>query len=431
MKLEVPESFEDVAVEFSREEWEMLSEKEKKLHQEVMVQNFNHMIDVGYNIPVDHLWSFIFKDKMLPSDNGDRRRNLQQNQLPGNRISINRNADFFEIQSLQSFHEKSQDVEFNKAVSDKMSLTRENAVPSETRHNCKESNEKFIKKSKLEMHLQTPMEMALSHLNYNNSVTFNANDLTDQLMPSGKRENNTVALQEQICSKEKLHKCVTCGKSFIDRKTLTVHMIIHTDQKLYKCTMCDKSFTQRSNMTSHQRIHSGQKPYKCATCGKSFRQKGNMYRHQHTHTGQKPYKCTVCGKSFIQKGNLVKHQHIHTRENTYKCTMCDKSFVQKKQMVSHQSTHTVQENYKCVTCGKSFRQKGHMYRHQNIHTGQKPYKCTTCDKSFTQKYSMKRHQCIHTGQKPHKCAMCYKSFRQASTLKRHQRIHCRQKSSKF
>ncbi|XP_043922299.1 extracellular calcium-sensing receptor-like [Protopterus annectens] len=44
---EVPESFEDVAVEFSREEWEMLSEKEKKLHQEVMLQNFDHMIDVG------------------------------------------------------------------------------------------------------------------------------------------------------------------------------------------------------------------------------------------------------------------------------------------------------------------------------------------------------------------------------------------------
>ncbi|XP_043923804.1 putative zinc finger protein 705E isoform X3 [Protopterus annectens] len=87
MKLEVPESFEDVAVEFSREEWEMLSEKEKKLHQEVMVQNFDHMIDVGYNIPVDHLWSLILKDKMLSSGIGDRGRNLQQNQLPGDRIS--------------------------------------------------------------------------------------------------------------------------------------------------------------------------------------------------------------------------------------------------------------------------------------------------------------------------------------------------------
>ncbi|XP_043922352.1 zinc finger protein 81-like [Protopterus annectens] len=203
MKLEVPESFEDVAVEFSREEWEMLSEKEKKLHQEVMVQNFDHMIDVGYNIPVDHLWSLILKDKILPSDNGDRGMTLQQNQLPGNIISINRDGDFSEIQSLQSFHEKSRDAEFNKALSDKMLITRQDAVYSETRHYSKESNGRFIKKDMLEIHLQTCREVTCSQHNHKNSVTSNGNNLTDQLSHNGKTQNNTMALPEQICNKEK------------------------------------------------------------------------------------------------------------------------------------------------------------------------------------------------------------------------------------
>ncbi|XP_043923803.1 zinc finger protein 300-like isoform X2 [Protopterus annectens] len=288
----------------------MLSEKEKKLHQEVMVQNFDHMIDVGYNIPVDHLWSLILKDKMLSSGIGDRGRNLQQNQLPGDRISINRDADFSEIQSLQSSHEKPQDTEFNKAISDKMSITTENAVHSETRHNCKESDDGFIKKNK-QTHLQTPIEMACSQLNHN-SIIFNINDLTNQLSHSEKIQNNTMALHERISNKNKLYKCVTCGKSFTDRKTITVHMIIHTSQKPYKCTMCNKRFTQRSNMISHQRIHSGQKPYQCSVCGKRFTQRSNMISHQSTHSGQKPYQCSVCDKRFAWKRTMVHHQHIHT-----------------------------------------------------------------------------------------------------------------------
>ncbi|XP_043935854.1 zinc finger protein 789-like isoform X2 [Protopterus annectens] len=55
MKLEVPEKFEDVAVEFSREEWNMLNKEEKLLHREVMMENFENMVSLGYNIPVQKL----------------------------------------------------------------------------------------------------------------------------------------------------------------------------------------------------------------------------------------------------------------------------------------------------------------------------------------------------------------------------------------
>ncbi|XP_043943316.1 protein ZNF738-like isoform X4 [Protopterus annectens] len=66
MKLEVPETFDDVAVDFSIEEWKMLSKEEKELHREVMVQNFEYMVSVGYDIPVRTLLLLLDKPRDVP-----------------------------------------------------------------------------------------------------------------------------------------------------------------------------------------------------------------------------------------------------------------------------------------------------------------------------------------------------------------------------
>ncbi|XP_043923836.1 zinc finger protein 454-like isoform X2 [Protopterus annectens] len=87
MKLEVPETFEDVAVEFSGEEWEMLSKPEKELHKEVMVQNYENMISVGYNIPVDHLWLYIKNFETVSPCETKAGMMVQQILVPGTRTS--------------------------------------------------------------------------------------------------------------------------------------------------------------------------------------------------------------------------------------------------------------------------------------------------------------------------------------------------------
>ncbi|XP_043942445.1 nuclear factor 7, brain-like [Protopterus annectens] len=46
--LTVPESFEDLAVMFSEEEWKMLRKQDKELHREVMIQNYETLISVGH-----------------------------------------------------------------------------------------------------------------------------------------------------------------------------------------------------------------------------------------------------------------------------------------------------------------------------------------------------------------------------------------------
>ncbi|KAJ8004697.1 hypothetical protein DPEC_G00139000, partial [Dallia pectoralis] len=72
----------------------------------------------------------------------------------------------------------------------------------------------------------------------------------------------------------------------------------HKEKKSYCCSRCGRSFLSRSLLKIHMNIHTGVKPYPRSDCGKSFSQVGSLKAHQHIHTGEKPYTCYDCGKDF-------------------------------------------------------------------------------------------------------------------------------------
>uniref|UniRef100_A0A8D2LBB9 Uncharacterized protein n=2 Tax=Varanus komodoensis TaxID=61221 RepID=A0A8D2LBB9_VARKO len=127
--------------------------------------------------------------------------------------------------------------------------------------------------------------------------------------------------------KERRRKmCPVCGKTFKDKSALSSHCRTHTGEKPYECGECGKSFSRNQNLIRHKIIHTGDKPYKCMECGKSFSMSINLTSHQRTHTGEKPYKCTDCGRSFRHRSSLTEHQRMHTGEKPYTCMECGKSF---------------------------------------------------------------------------------------------------------
>ena len=61
----------------------------------------------------------------------------------------------------------------------------------------------------------------------------------------------------------------------------------------YECKQCGKAFTSSSSFRRHEEYHSREKSYVCKQCGKAFPFPSSLQIHERIHTGEKPYMCKV------------------------------------------------------------------------------------------------------------------------------------------
>ncbi|XP_060094660.1 zinc finger protein 154-like [Heteronotia binoei] len=358
-------TFEEVSVNFTKEEWALLDPGQRDLHWEVMLENFANVTCPG---------EALIPKLDLISSHKEREPLLIQGSEREERSGDNRCATGHQKYLLGTFSETT---------------------------GCKEGGKQKRKTEVKEKRKNAPT------------------------LQSGSCEE--IASLGKTSTRNERSTCPMCGKSFTRKSSLSLHWTIHTGEKPFKCLECGKSFRRRDKLIRHQGIHTGLKPYTCLECGKSFRDKINLISHQRIHTGEKPYLCLECGKNFAWRKTLIYHQRIHTGEEPYKCLECGKSCSTGSDLTRHQRTHTGDKPFKCLVCGKNFTRNTNLLSHQKMHTGEQPYKCSDCGKSFSQGPALTRHQRIHTGEKPYKCSECGKSFNLSTTLTRHQRIHTGEK----
>ncbi|XP_061476428.1 zinc finger protein ZFP2-like [Rhineura floridana] len=346
-------SFEEVAVDFTEEEWTLLNPRQRALHSEVMAENCRIVASLGEK-----------PYKCLEC---------------GKTFNYNRNLTSHH--RIHTGEKPYKCLECGKSFSDKRTLIdHQGNHTGKKPYTCLACGKSFTWKGSFTIHQR----------NHTGEKPYTC-------LECGKRFmwKKSLTIHQRIHTGENPYKCLECGKSFTQKGHFTAHQRSHTGEKPYKCLECGKSFTQTSHLTTHQRSHTGLKPYTCLECGKSFTAKATLHSHRRSHTGEKPYKCLECEKTFSIISNLRRHERMHSGEEPYKCFECGKSFSDKTSLTDHQERHTGEKPYPCPECGKSFAQKKSLAIHQMSHTGEKPYKCLQCGKSYNYRKNLTYHQQCH------------------------------------
>lgn len=80
-------------------------------------------------------------------------------------------------------------------------------------------------------------------------------------------------------SREILHSCHVCGKTFATSSSLGAHFVCHSNERPFVCKCCKFRFSRLADLKKHERIHTGERPYNCSLCGRRFNRTENLRRH--------------------------------------------------------------------------------------------------------------------------------------------------------
>ncbi|KAL7049161.1 hypothetical protein ACKWTF_003617 [Chironomus riparius] len=152
-----------------------------------------------------------------------------------------------------------------------------------------------------------------------------------------KKFSKSVNVQAHIKSvhiKERPFLCSHCGKNFSTKGALKEHQIIHNDEYPHECKFCKKKFKNLPRLKTHEDIHSTTQ-YICNVCGISLNTKRTLKMHMVIHSDQKRFKCEFCQTSFKRSKALKNHLILHSGLRPYSCPFCDKTFSNGSNCRSH------------------------------------------------------------------------------------------------
>ncbi|XP_029443605.1 zinc finger protein 566-like isoform X2 [Rhinatrema bivittatum] len=300
---QVPVTFEDVAVYFSEDEWEMLEEWQKELYKETMQENYETLASLGSSAGKPSLISKIEHEEgpWVRDQQDPRLRRRLKSSWRGFGVS-------HENKKQQMGCAVNQETQKMLPEKDKEKFIQRSEERRDRRRESESSKKRRI-------HAEPRRDT--DSISVNLTISTRPQTSIEQKLSTCTEWRENLTRKDQLMShqlryiRQKPFQCMECAKSFGSDSYLRIHQKMHRGEKSFTCLECGKNFIKKSNLKTHERIHTGEKPFRCPECDKRFNQNSNLKTHLRIHTGEKPYICRECGESFKRKSNLNVHYEIH------------------------------------------------------------------------------------------------------------------------
>ncbi|XP_017464493.1 PREDICTED: zinc finger protein interacting with ribonucleoprotein K-like [Rhagoletis zephyria] len=145
-----------------------------------------------------------------------------------------------------------------------------------------------------------------------------------------------------IHEKKKPYVCEVWGRSMKTLAALSEHKLVHTNDTPYECEVCQKAFKTKARLRVHLETHT-LSSYLCSECGLSLNTRRTLQMHMIVHSDAKRYKCDFCPTAFKRAKALKNHLILHTGMRPYKCNFCEKTFSNGSNCRSHKKNLHAQE----------------------------------------------------------------------------------------
>lgn len=131
-------------------------------------------------------------------------------------------------------------------------------------------------------HNQQPVTTFSNNIVHYNQPCKLLNSTSKHILRS--RVENTVTVNVHSApsiseSREFLHSCHVCGKTFATSSSLGAHFVCHSNERPFVCKCCKFRFSRLADLKKHERIHTGERPFDCSLCGRRFNRTENLKRH--------------------------------------------------------------------------------------------------------------------------------------------------------